>query len=522
MGSEPASSSSSEQPIPPLGQPGLHPPDDNSCFSNAALVNHKLKTRDPHDYLTKHRPVEKVVLYGDKTESSIVSDSFRHALGTAIVSIFKSRKGKFAFRHPLDLRSWRVNAFGGFEVANGTPIIKKASEYDTMHDFYELGVFAEFCLLHFGGVIPEQFSKLIEKLKNPTTDKGYAIMVDPCLVPTHLWSLAFLDAFHTVMHLMSQEDRELILKKLDVHCQGWKADMLLNQLSKCYVMFIGPDETLKTRGEDSSRAFLECIRHALAHPLDYIGRLERLGFEIHSKQDLYKVLREKGGDRLLSLLFDLLPVKYVKKLALEWYLCREHSSCCPYPTNCIRRVLRKHDLCRLDPATVNRLTWLKMGNKMNEQLFVPSGVLNTWKVLYSENGPALKEFWDMCDTIKRHSVWTCEGNDDIGNCHAHEMVNKTCGLMMHMYPCRSYSFGRMIVMGPKTGPYKVKGVWVFPGAEVPRFLMNIHGMDFYSWTKVDISIERQKTMVDDSLSATVVHQKSEDSGHEEVVSAICF
>lgn len=105
------------------------------------------------------------MLYGDRTESSIASDSFRHALGTAIVSIFKNGKGKFAFRHPLDLRSWRVNAFGGFEVAAGTPIIKKASEYNTMHDFYELGVFAEFCLLHFGGVIPEQFSKLIEKLK---------------------------------------------------------------------------------------------------------------------------------------------------------------------------------------------------------------------------------------------------------------------------------------------------------------------------------------------------------------------
>ncbi|RHN65167.1 putative translation elongation factor EF1B, gamma chain [Medicago truncatula] len=53
----------------------------------------------------------------------------------------------------------------------------------------------------------------------------------------------------------------------------------------------------------------------------------------------------------------------------------------------------------------------------------------------------------------------------------------------------------MLVIGSEP-PFKVKGLWLFRGQEIPKFVMDeCYDMELYEWTKVDISDEAQKERV---------------------------
>ncbi|KAE8671123.1 Elongation factor 1-gamma 3 [Hibiscus syriacus] len=49
-----------------------------------------------------------------------------------------------------------------------------------------------------------------------------------------------------------------------------------------------------------------------------------------------------------------------------------------------------------------------------------------------------------------------------------------------------YAFGKMLVSGAEP-PFKVKGVWLFRGQEIPQFVIDeCYDMELYEWKKVDI------------------------------------
>jgi elongation factor 1-gamma len=71
-------------------------------------------------------------------------------------------------------------------------------------------------------------------------------------------------------------------------------------------------------------------------------------------------------------------------------------------------------------------------------------------------------------------------------------MNKVGGFLQRMDLCRKYAFGKMLVIG-SVPPFKLKGLWLFRGQEIPKFVMEeVYDMELYTWTKVDLSDEAKK------------------------------
>ncbi|KAI3861019.1 hypothetical protein MKX03_026688 [Papaver bracteatum] len=81
---------------------------------------------------------------------------------------------------------------------------------------------------------------------------------------------------------------------------------------------------------------------------------------------------------------------------------------------------------------------------------------------------------------------------------------------------RKYAFGKMLIIGSEA-PYKMKGLWLFRGPEIPQFIMDeCYDMELYGWTKVDISDENQKERVNQMV------EDQEPFEGEALLDAKCF
>ncbi|CAN6163654.1 unnamed protein product [Urochloa humidicola] len=126
-------------------------------------------------------------------------------------------------------------------------------------------------------------------------------------------------------------------------------------------------------------------------------------------------------------------------------------------------------------------------------------ILDDWKRLYSNTKTnfrevAIKGFWDMYDP-EGYSLWFCDYKYNEENTVSFVTMNKVGGFLQRMDLCRKYAFGKMLVIGSEP-PFKLKGLWLFRGQEVPKFVMDeVYDMELYEWTKVDISDEAQKERV---------------------------
>ncbi|PQM42270.1 Elongation factor 1-gamma [Prunus yedoensis var. nudiflora] len=81
---------------------------------------------------------------------------------------------------------------------------------------------------------------------------------------------------------------------------------------------------------------------------------------------------------------------------------------------------------------------------------------------------------------------------------------------------RKYAFGKMLVIGSEP-PFKVKGLWLFRGQEIPPFVMEeCYDMELYNWTKVDLSDENQKERVNQMI------EDQEPFEGEALLDAKCF
>ncbi|KEH32761.1 translation elongation factor EF1B, gamma chain [Medicago truncatula] len=126
-------------------------------------------------------------------------------------------------------------------------------------------------------------------------------------------------------------------------------------------------------------------------------------------------------------------------------------------------------------------------------------ILDDWKRLYSNTKNnfrevAIKGFWDMYDP-EGYSLWFCDYKYNDENTVSFVTLNKVGGFLQRMDLARKYAFGKMLVIGSEP-PFKVKGLWLFRGQEIPKFVMDeCYDMELYEWTKVDISDEAQKERV---------------------------
>ncbi|KAL3641461.1 hypothetical protein CASFOL_016429 [Castilleja foliolosa] len=147
-------------------------------------------------------------------------------------------------------------------------------------------------------------------------------------------------------------------------------------------------------------------------------------------------------------------------------------------------------------------------------------VLDDWKRLYSNTKSnfrevAVKGFWDMFDP-EGYSLWFCDYKYNDENTVSFVTLNKVGGFLQRMDLARKYAFGKMLVIGSEA-PYKVKGLWLFRGTEVPQFIIDeCYDMELYEWTKVDINDEAQKER------ASQMIEDAEPFEGEALLDAKCF
>ncbi|XP_077231700.1 elongation factor 1-gamma-like [Tasmannia lanceolata] len=147
-------------------------------------------------------------------------------------------------------------------------------------------------------------------------------------------------------------------------------------------------------------------------------------------------------------------------------------------------------------------------------------ILDEWKRLYSNTKTnfrevAIKGFWDMYDP-EGYSLWFCEYKYNDENTVSFVTLNKVGGFLQRMDLARKYAFGKMLVIGSEP-PYKVKGLWLFRGQEIPQFVMDeCYDMELYEWTKVDLSDEAQKERVNGMI------EDQEPFEGEALLDAKCF
>ncbi|XP_022762735.1 elongation factor 1-gamma 2-like [Durio zibethinus] len=147
-------------------------------------------------------------------------------------------------------------------------------------------------------------------------------------------------------------------------------------------------------------------------------------------------------------------------------------------------------------------------------------ILDEWKRLYSNTKTnfrdvAIKGFWDMYDP-EGYSLWFCEYKYNEENTVSFVTMNKVGGFLQRMDLARKYAFGKMLVIGAEP-PFKVKGLWLFRGQEIPQFVIDeCYDMELYEWKKVDISDEAQKERVNQMI------EDCEPFEGEPLLDAKCF
>ncbi|XP_039006537.1 elongation factor 1-gamma-like [Hibiscus syriacus] len=130
-------------------------------------------------------------------------------------------------------------------------------------------------------------------------------------------------------------------------------------------------------------------------------------------------------------------------------------------------------------------------------------VLDDWKRLYSNTKTnfrevAIKGFWDMYDP-EGYSLWFCDYKYNEENTVSFVTLNKVGGFLQRMDLARKYAFGKILVIGSEA-PFKVKGLWLFRGQEIPQFVIDeCYDMELYEWKKVDISDEAEKERVNQMI-----------------------
>lgn len=147
-------------------------------------------------------------------------------------------------------------------------------------------------------------------------------------------------------------------------------------------------------------------------------------------------------------------------------------------------------------------------------------VLDEWKRLYSNTKTnfrevAIKGFWDMYDP-EGYSLWFCEYKYNDENTVSFVTLNKVGGFLQRMDLARKYAFGKMLIIGSEA-PFKVKGLWLFRGKEIPQFVMDeVYDMELYDWKQVDLNDEAQKERVNQMI------EDQEPFEGEALLDAKCF
>ncbi|XP_044417359.1 uncharacterized protein [Triticum aestivum] len=177
-----------------------------------------------------------------------------------------------------------------------------------------------------------------------------------------------------------------------------------------------------------------------------------------------------------------------------------------FPRCCILAVETRMRLRHLIAAeysgvNVELVKDFQMGVSNHTPDFLKMNPIGKVPVLETPDGPVFESnaiarygFWDMYDP-EGYSLWFCDFKYNEENTVSFVTMNKVGGFLLRMDLCRKYAFGKMLVIGSEP-PFKVKGLWLFRGPKIPKFVMEeVYDMALYDWAKVDLSDAAQKERV---------------------------
>lgn len=148
-------------------------------------------------------------------------------------------------------------------------------------------------------------------------------------------------------------------------------------------------------------------------------------------------------------------------------------------------------------------------------------ILDEWKRLYSNTKAkdfrdvAIKGFWNMFDP-EGYSLWFCDYKYNDENTVTFVTMNKVSGFLQRMDLARKYAFAKICILG-EAAPFKIKGVWLFRGSEIPKMVQDeCYDAELYEWTKVDLADEGQKERVN------AYFEEPDEIDGEKLLEAKCF
>ncbi|GMH23835.1 hypothetical protein Nepgr_025678 [Nepenthes gracilis] len=240
--------------------------------------------------------------------------------------------------------------------------------------------------------------------------------------------------------------------------------------------------------------------------------VERYFWTIVNQPNFHKVLGEVKQTQFVP------PIQSVKKPAQPKESAKPKAS--NEPKKVAKEVVEKEVVIPKEEAGEEEEA-PKPKPKNPLDLLPPSKmVLDEWKRLYSNTKTnfrdvAIKGFWDMYDA-EGYSLWFCDYKYNDENTVSFVTLNKVSGFLQRMDLARKYAFGKMLVIGSEP-PFKVKGLWLFRGPDIPKFVLDeVYDMELYDWKKVDISDGEQKERVNQMIED---HEPFEG---ESLLDAKCF
>jgi len=139
----------------------------------------------------------------------------------------------------------------------------------------------------------------------------------------------------------------------------------------------------------------------------------------------------------------------------------------------------------------------------------------TKKSFFSEkpyNPNFFAAFWGGADPITRfdptgYSIFTCDYkyNDE------HKVFFLTCnllgGFLQRAEPVRKYGFGVINLLGEseESPPWKLCGVWIFRGPDLPAEMKGVDDSEHFNWVKVDVSSPAGQKLVQEAFVGERVH-----------------
>ena len=109
---------------------------------------------------------------------------------------------------------------------------------------------------------------------------------------------------------------------------------------------------------------------------------------------------------------------------------------------------------------------------------------------------AMKKFWELYDP-EGYSLWHLEYQNLPTECKV--LFRTSNNKNMFLQKCdalRRYSFGVYGVYGVEED-YKIKGLWMFRGKEIPQEMKDNDNYEYITFTKLDINKEEDKKLVHD-------------------------